>query len=203
MSMTKPPKCTEEIAELLVHIGRSARGEDTDSDLTATQWTALRFFARANRVSRTPSAFASFQATTRGTASKTLKSLETKGLLARRRSERDGRSVLFEVTDRARVLLERDPLRHLITAIDRSEASSRTGLVRALSTLAAELANLRGAPAFGTCNDCAHYTAGNDGGGYCACVAVDLAPDEVGKLCVSFEHAGNAALDEGSQIERR
>ena len=74
--MTKPPKHTEEIAELLVHIGRSARGEDSDSDLTAAQWTALRFFARANRVSRTPSAFASFQATTRGTASQTLKSLE-------------------------------------------------------------------------------------------------------------------------------
>jgi len=201
--MAKSPRRTEEISDLLVHIGRSARGGNADSDLTAAQWTALRFFARANRVSRIPSAFASFQATTRGTASQCLKSLETKGLLVRRRSERDGRSVRFEVTDRGCVLLERDPLRHLITAIDRLEASSRTGVVHALSTLAADLANLRGAPAFGTCIDCAHYTAGNDGGGYCACVAVDLAPDEVGKLCASFEHAGNAALEESSQIERR
>jgi hypothetical protein len=33
---------------------------------------ALRFFARANSFSRTPSAFAEFQATTRGTASQHL-----------------------------------------------------------------------------------------------------------------------------------
>lgn len=200
--MSKPPRHTEEISDLLVHIGRCARDEDADSDLTAAQWTALRFLARANSLSRIPSAFASYQVTTRGTASQCLKSLEAKGLLARRRSDRDGRSVQFEVTDRGCVLLERDPLRHLITAIDWLEASSRTGLVHALSTLAADLANLRGAPAFGTCNDCAHFTAGRDGGGYCDCVAVDLAPDEVGKLCVRFEHEGREA-PEGSQIEQR
>lgn len=186
-----------------MHIGRSAQGEDADSDLTAAQWTALRFLARANRVSRTPSAFASFQTTTRGTASQCLKSLVAKGFLARHRSEKDGRSVRFEVTDRGWVLLERDPLRHLITAIRRLEASSRAGLAHALATLTADLADQRGAPAFGTCNDCAHYTAGRGDAGYCGCVAVDLAPDEVGKLCVHFEHAGRAAPAEGSQIERR
>lgn len=186
-----------------MHIGRSAWAEDADSELTAAQWAALRFLARANRVSRTPSAFASFQATTRGTASQCLKSLVDKGFLARQRSETDGRSVRFEVTDLGRDQLARDPLRHLITAIERLEASSRAGLVHALASLTADLANLRSAPAFGTCNACAHYTAGRGDTGYCDCVAVDLAPDDVGKLCVHFEHTGGAAPAEGSPKERR
>ena len=65
----------ESLAEMLVHVGRSARAEGREDRLTAAQWTALRFFARANQASRTPSAFASFQATTRGTASQTIKAL--------------------------------------------------------------------------------------------------------------------------------
>ena len=94
------------LAELLVHVGRSARGEEGGpARLTAAQWTALRFFARANRASRTPSAFASFQATTRGTASQTIKTLEARGLLARRRCEHDGRSVRFEVTEAGQDML--------------------------------------------------------------------------------------------------
>ena len=40
------------------------------------QLMALRFFARANSFSRTPSAFAEFQATTRGTALQAIKALE-------------------------------------------------------------------------------------------------------------------------------
>src|SRR6516225_1312032 len=50
----------------------------------------LRFFARANSFSRTPSAFAEFQATTRGTASQSIKALEAGGYLVRQRSQADG-----------------------------------------------------------------------------------------------------------------
>ena len=71
------------IAELLVHVGRAARSEahneNPRSSLTAAQWTCLRFFARANGSTRTPSGFASFQATTRGTASQIVKTLERRG----------------------------------------------------------------------------------------------------------------------------
>ena len=47
------------LAELLLHVARASQGEEPGgAQLTAAQWTALRFFARANRASRTPSAFA-------------------------------------------------------------------------------------------------------------------------------------------------
>src|SRR5258708_19226642 len=60
-----------------------------DGELSPAQWMALRFFARANSFSRTPSAFAEFQATTRGTASQAIKALEAGGDLVRQRSEAD------------------------------------------------------------------------------------------------------------------
>ena len=176
---------SDEIAEYLVHIGRSARAEVPDAQLTAAQWTGLRFFARANRTSRTPSAFASFQATTRGTASQTVKSLEAKGLLCRRKCDHDGRSVQFEVTDAGRAMLKSDPLRHLIAAIARLPEAERAALARALPVLSADVAAMRGVNAFGTCGDCAHFADGK-GGGYCACVAAGLAPEEIGQMCASF-----------------
>ena len=190
--MTYTSSCTDEIAELLVHIGRSARGEDLASPLTAAQWTCLRFFSRANRVSRTPSAFANFQATTRGTASQTIKTLEEKRLLARFRSDRDGRSVRIEITEQGHRTLNADPLADLMSAIVVIEPKARATFLATLSYLSETLAGLRDAQAFGTCEDCMHYTS-SDGGGYCACVAAELAPDDFGKLCVNFGSGGVVA----------
>jgi len=176
-----------QLAELFVHIGRAARGEDCSGapPMTAAQWTALRFFARANRASRTPSAFAEFQATTRGTASQTIKTLEARALLTRRRAEHDGRSVQFELTPAGRALLARDPLRHLIAAIGHLPEPDRAALTRLLPEVVAGLARERGANAFGTCGNCDHYQS-REQGGYCACVAMRLAPFEIGQLCVRY-----------------
>src|SRR6266566_5757853 len=82
-----------ETAELLLQVGRLVQAEGYDGELSPAQWMALRFFARANSFSRTPSAFAEFQATTRGTASQAIKALAAGGYLVRQRSEADGRSV--------------------------------------------------------------------------------------------------------------
>src|SRR5260370_5182710 len=71
--------CARETAELLVQVGRLVQAEGYDGELSPAQWMALRFFARANQFSRNPSAFAEFQATTRGTATQTIKSLEAGG----------------------------------------------------------------------------------------------------------------------------
>src|SRR6266852_7107142 len=63
-------------AELLLLVGRLVQAEGYDGELSPAQWMALRFFVRANPFSRTPSAFAEFQATTRGTATQAIKALE-------------------------------------------------------------------------------------------------------------------------------
>lgn len=176
---------TDEIAELIVYLGRAARGGDTGSDLTAAQWTALRFFARANHFSRTPSAFASFHATTRGTASQTIKSLMLKGYLARHEAADDRRSVRFDLTGSGQEVMRDDPLRALSEAVDRLEGGLRAALRQALPALAGELADIRDTVAFGTCGDCRHFSSGGTTS-YCACVAAELAPADLGRLCINF-----------------
>lgn len=175
----------EQLAELLVHLGRAAHCDGQDPCLTPAKWTALRFFARANRASRTPSAFAGFQATTRGTASQTIKALERDGLLVRQGAENDGRSVRFDITERGRALLERDPLGHLMAALAGLSAADRASLSRALPSLASQLAEVRGTRGFGSCGQC-RYFEDQDGTAFCACAGRGLAPAELTQLCASF-----------------
>jgi len=175
----------DRIGELLVHLGRVARRENGRSDLTAAQWTCLRFFARANGSTRTPSGFASFQATTRGTASQIIKSLEGRRLITRSRSERDRRSVCFDLTEHGRAMLAQDPLRDLIDVIDCLGTLERNRFLETLSRLASALAVRRETPAFGTCRDCSHFGMSGDTA-YCACMAAELAADETTRLCASY-----------------
>lgn len=183
--MTDIATDTEEIAELLVYLGRAARGTDAGSDLTASQWTAMRFFARANRLSRTPSAFASFHATTRGTASQIIKSLMQRDYLVRHEALGDRRSVRLDLTSNGQTVMRHDPLRDLTGAIDRLEGGLRTALRQALPALAGELAKIRGTVVFGTCGDCRHFSGGGTTS-YCACVAAEVAPSDLGRLCINF-----------------
>lgn len=186
--MEMPTDSADRIAELLVHLGRASRGDGQRSDLTPAQWTCLRFFARANASTRTPSGFASFQATTRGTASQIVKSLERRALIARTRSDRDGRSVRFDLTPGGRAMLQRDPLRSMSGVIGELGAEDRDRLLHMLSRLVAGVADRRAAPAFGTCRDCTHFTPGGDSG-YCACMAAELDPGEIDRLCAVFAPA--------------
>ncbi|MEM8959621.1 MAG: MarR family transcriptional regulator [Pseudomonadota bacterium] len=183
--MTDELQTPDRIAQLLVHIGRAARSEDAGSELTAAQWTCLRFLARANGSTRTPSAFASFQATTRGTASQIIKSLERRGLVAGTRSDRDRRSVCFDLTDEGSAILKRDPLRDLIGVIDGLGARERDRFLATLSRLTSTLAMRRELPAFGTCRDCSHFATSGDTA-YCACMAAELAAADIPKLCASY-----------------
>lgn len=190
------------IAELLVHLGRAARVEDTRSRLTAAQWTCLRFFASANGSTRTPSGFARFQATTRGTASQTIKTLERQGLIVRHKSATDGRSVRFDLTQGGQAMLAEDPLRDLVGSIGALDPGQRADLLEALSHLAASLAGTRQTRAFGTCSDCTHFTPTGDSG-YCACMAVALATDEIDKLCASYDGPVRASqMEEGPTNDR-
>ena len=107
-----------ETAELLLLMGRLVQAEGYRGELSPAQWMALRFFARANRFSRNPSAFAEFQATTRGTASQAIKALEAGGYLVRQRSEADGRSVALRLTDKGKDAIARDPFEALVRAMD-------------------------------------------------------------------------------------
>lgn len=173
-------------AEIIVHLARLAQSGANCSGLTPAQWTALRFFARANRFSRTPSAFSEFHATTRGTASQTVKSLVALGLLDRHRNQDDGRSICFELTAAGHEMLRKDPLKALARALEALPRDTRETLLSSLRKLACDLADDRQIPVFGTCSDCAHCETDNQAPAYCRCAAATLAAGEMSSLCIDF-----------------
>src|SRR2546427_2958984 len=145
-----------ETAELLLQVGRLVQAEGYDGELSPAQWMALRFFARANSFSRTPSAFAEFQATTRGTASQAIKALEAGGYLVRQRSEADGRSVSLRLTNKGKKALARDPFEVLVRAVDSLDAKERTEMQHTLHKVLTTVAASGAHRCFGVCQDCTY-----------------------------------------------
>ena len=143
-----------ETAELLLLIGRLVQAEGYHGELSPAQWMALRFFARANQFSRNPSAFAEFQATTRGTASQAIKVLEAGGYLVRQRSEADGRSVALRLTDKGKEAIARDPFEALVRAVELLDPEEQTAMHRALRRVLTTVAASGEHRHFGVCRDC-------------------------------------------------
>jgi len=184
-----------ETAELLLQVGRLVQAEGYDGELSPAQWMALRFFARANPFSRTPSAFAEFQATTRGTATQAIKALEAGGYLVRRPFKTDGRSVSLRLTSKGKKALARDPFEVLVRAVDSLGARERTAMHRALHQVLSTLATSGTHRRFGVCQDCTYFgreMCGNlpssgTSAAECLFLGVPIQPEDVGLLCVHFQ----------------
>ena len=192
------------IAELVLHLGRIASGEALVEGLTPVQWAGLRYFARANRFSRTPSAFAAFHGTTRGTASQTIKNLETQGYLMRMRSEADRRSVRLVLTDKARAILENDLFETLVRAADALPTGVRGHFANALQRMVGQVALERGKPTFGSCASCTHLE-GDDCSREkqepyaCGFSSEPLLLEELDGICINFVQ-GKPMTEKGSLI---
>ena len=184
-----------ETAELLLLMGRLVQAEGYDGDLSPAQWMALRFFARANSFSRTPSAFAEFQATTRGTASQAIKALEAGGYLVRQRSQADGRSVTLRLTDKGHEVVARDPFEVLVRAVDSLDAEEQIAMHDALHHVLTTVAASGAHRPFGVCQDCAYLggemccssTSATLPALKCLLFGVPIEPEDAGLLCADFQ----------------
>lgn len=175
------------LAELLVLLGRLAYSGGRLAGLTPAQWAVLRYFARANRFSRTVSSFADFHATTRGTASQTVKALVQSGYLTRTRSSLDGRSVRFDMTEQAHAALREDPLDDVASAVGQLPLKARAEATGSLRRILAELARRRGGKEFGTCASCGHVERCGDGDTFrCHYFGAAVEPFELELLCSNF-----------------
>ena len=180
------------VAELLLHLGRIASGDGAAGGLTPVQWTGLRYFARANRFSRTPSAYAAFHGTTRGTASQTIKGLVAEGYLKQTPSETDGRSVRLDPTKKARALLKDDPIEVLVRAADALPSGVRGNFSSTLQRLLGDVAVQADKPLFGTCRTCMHFESDSccqdcPTAYECGFMREALAAEELEQLCINFQ----------------
>jgi predicted transcriptional regulator len=183
-----------ETVELLVQAARIWHFEGSRHGLRDREWTALRFLARANRFSRTPSALANFVGTTRGTASQIVKVLEKKGFLVRKPAE-DKRSVILCVTAQGEKFLGHDPINVLVKAIAalgvERQTSSRDALRQALDWLDVTQHRQHA----DICKECTFLTensaeavAGNASPQFtCRFFRTAITPDEAALLCANFE----------------
>jgi DNA-binding MarR family transcriptional regulator len=182
-----------EAAHLIDRLERLARAGEQVGQLNPAQWEALRYLARANRFSRTPAALADYLASTRGTVSRTLASLESKGYLSRAASARDGRSVEFALTPEAERALKRDPLHALARDIEQATGGDVTDILNGLrATLRNAIAHNEGR-AFGACFSCRHFRAGIRPASrtphHCALLDEPLSDADSHAICVEQEPA--------------
>ena len=196
---TKPDVGESVVAELISRLGRIAHGEGFVGGLTPAQWSVLRYLPRANRFSRTVSAFAEFHGTTRGTASQTVKSLVNRGYLIRTRSQRDGRSVRLELTEQGRKALADDPFEILVRAARALSPSAHVSLERALQRMVRHVAKEYGRCPFGTCPSCSYLRGeGSFAEGKppykCGFLNEPLEEAELDQVCVNFEPGRNSVM---------
>jgi DNA-binding MarR family transcriptional regulator len=181
-------------AELMYQAVRLAQGGDGDTDLNPAEWTALRYLARANQTSRTPSALAKFQATTRGTTSQVIKALENGGYLVRLQSKTDKRNVNLSLTDKGRQALARDPFDGLIHAVGSLEPEAQETMHVNLLRVLGVLAPSGTCRFFGTCRDCILLRKETDRDQFgvphptmnCRFSGILIEEDEADLLCVNF-----------------
>ena len=188
--MSKSPKARDrELAELTLQFGRMAYADCCAHGLTNGQWSALRFFARANRFSRTVSAFADYHATTRATASQTISTLVEQGYLTRRRSQRDGRSTYLNLTRRSLKRLQDDPFKSVVAVVQQLTPSARDKTTQCLQQMLGDLSILRGRDLFGICHLCQHrqFIPDHSTESYaCGLLHEPLEPEEIHQICAQF-----------------
>jgi len=191
------------VAELIEQLGRFTHGAGFAGGLNPAQWRALRYFARANHMSCTVSAFAEYHGTTRGTASQTVKALVDKGYLQRRAVAVDQRSFRLALTGKARGCVDEDPMQRLVEACSALTPDERSRIASGLDIVLGRLRDRRGGREFGVCRACRNLCreeAPRQGVDRyrCGLVRRALGSGELEQICCSFE----AGTDTGPEAVR-
>lgn len=179
------------IAELVDRLGRISHALQFSGGLNPAQWEALRFLARANRYSRTPSALAEYLGTTKGTVSQTLIALESKGYVRRTRGRIDRRSVDMWLTEEGREMLRNDPIGLIERVGDDLPLPVRQALTDGMDSLLKSLNKAQRHPLFGICTDCSycHRASGQSrSAAPCHCGLADdpLTEEDTRLICIDF-----------------
>ncbi len=109
------------------------------SDLFPAQWSALRYFGRAEAQHRTASALARYQGLATGPVTRTVRTLIAKGLLAKGGSLGRGRSERVDLTEAGRALLADDPLEAVSEALGTLTETDKRAVATALEAVLRQL----------------------------------------------------------------
>jgi len=155
----------------------------TAHGLKLVQLSALQYLAVANRFSDTLTDLVAYLGATKGTVSQTLKTLERKGLLTRRRDPDDGRVAHLVLTDEGRAIAEAG-----LPAPVLSDLSADDDAADAIEGLLRRMLAARGAVAFGVCRTC-RYHEHREGGRWCGLLQTGLDEADASRWCREHEAA--------------
>lgn len=181
----------EHAANLFERLARLIQGDAYGAGLKPVQWEALRYLARANRFSRTPSALTAYLGSTKGTVSQTLNALVRKGLVTKSADMNDRRVVYLSLTAEGQELLKVDSLQRLRFAIGEiSEESLPEFTANLERILYAHIARNKGR-AFKQCRTCRYFRVTPGGPAPYRCSALDepLQEEESLQICAEQEDA--------------
>ncbi len=180
---------SSDLPEVIERLARALVAEAHGSPLKPVQWEALRYVARANRFSRTPSALATYLGTTKGTVSQTLQVLESRGLLQKISSPADLRQVRLELTKNGQECLGDNPLSRIEIAAANLDPQDAIIAATALQDILRDILSQRGGLPFGVCRTCRHFKAGEgkDQAHTCTLLKVDLTENDSSKICIEHE----------------
>ncbi|MEZ5895079.1 MAG: MarR family transcriptional regulator [Parvularculaceae bacterium] len=181
----------DDILILLERIGRVLQNDGHSEGLKPTQWEALRYFARANRFSRSPSALTAYLGVTKGTVSQTVSALEKKDLIEKTTRDADRRQVRIDVRAKGQRLLKRDPLDAMASALSSLPARQRQEMKDDLSAFLQATLRQREGRAFGACRTCHYFKKNAPGGAPHKCGLLDepLSAADSELICVEHEAA--------------
>lgn len=123
------------LAALLEQTARAIYDKRGPQDIHPGQWSALRFFGRANRKARTVAGLSKYLGVTRGPASRAAAALVRQGLILAEEDLADRRSAIFTVTKVGHEALKNDPIRRLALAISELDNDKKQGLAASLEKL--------------------------------------------------------------------
>ena len=183
--------CNGRVAEFVNRLGRATHCLQFEQGLNPAQWESLRYLARANRYSRSPTAIAEFLGSTKGTVSQTIRALEAKGYVRRSRDCSDGRAICLELTEAGQAVLEHDPIRRLEQAVAALPPGTSAAMLAGLSALMGKLQDSCGGRTFGLCGECGHLREGeaNADGDRCGYNGDALSEGDKQQICVNFRAA--------------
>lgn len=181
-------------AEIVDRLCRITHAAQFAGGLNPAQWEAMRFLSRANRYSASPGALAEYLGTTKGTASQTLIVLESKGMVARVRSDLDRRKVRLTLTDAGRERLGDDPLRMIERAGAEIPDDQRALVLSAMNNVLDTLCRQNGDARFGACGECCHKDGGCEKDyaadeTVCGLTGEKLGAADLEQICVNFSRS--------------
>jgi len=183
------------IVDLIERLGRSVRLRSYADNLNPAQWEALRYLARCNARSNTPTALAGFLGTTKGTVSQTVTALERKGLVRKAFRPGQGRALSIKVTRRGRDLLRQDPTEAIETAmrrlVDQDRLGSADAVRETLNGLLRIVQDQCAQRSYGQCCTCRHFQVDAPGGLPHRCALWDepVSAAQANEICAEHQPA--------------